>query len=248
MKNQLLIELTNKFIDKELTSDNQLVLNDLLKDPDNKKYFESMVNAIDKLKRCKTPEQYIDIKNQLMSKISQRRKENIMEKILEGLSSVFIGSKYGYAVSFGLGGLVVGLLLFIQPANYHVDDTFLKGVMASPDYDKTYYLEEQGFTGAVNIKYSQDMVLIDVNLKTNENIDCELNYDKTRFALFGVKPLSNNEGSKFASHGNSVRLSNLDSNQYLVFLRYLQKNDSKVHVSFYSGSMMVANLTIDITK
>mgnify|MGYP005858617793 CR=1 FL=1 len=248
MKNQLLTELTNRLIDKELTTDEELVLNDLLKDPDNKKYFESMVKTIRTLDSYKLPEQYIDIKNQLINKISQRRKENIMDKIIESLSGVFDGSKYGYAVSFALGGLIVGLIFLIQPASYQIDDTFLKGVMASPDYDKTYHLEEQSFSGAVNVKYSQDMVLIDVNLKTNENIDCELNYDKHRFALYGVKSLSHTDGSRFASHGNSVRLSNLKSNQYLVFLRDLQKNNSKVHVSFYNGSMIMANLTIDITK
>lgn len=241
-----LFELTNKYIDKELSEAEEKLLNDLLKNPDNKKYFDSMIMTINRIEESKPLENEIDIIHHIGNQIKDHKNEGIMKKIDNWFSSVFKGSKISYAVSFALGGLLVALLFMIQPTNSDPNDAFLTGTMADRSFDETYVLNEHDFEGAVNVKYADKVTILDIKLNTQTEIECELSYDKTQFALYGVKTVDSQRSGQFASHGSSVRLSNLSSNHYLVFLRNLQPNESKVRASFYLGSMNISNITIDI--
>jgi hypothetical protein len=169
-----------------------------------------------------------------------------MKKIKSWFNITFAGPKISYAISFALGALAVGLLFSLLPGEDTVDDIFMTGVMSDRAFDRTYFLNDNSLEGEVKVKQSEGVVILDVDLKTSEQMDCELSYDKNQFALYGVKSVESVDGGKFASHGSSIRLSNLQSNHYLVFLRFLRNDESKVNASFYNGSITVAMLTIDI--
>lgn len=248
MNNSRLTELTNKYIDKELTGDEITELEKLLKDNNNKKYFDSMINTINVLEKNKPAEKVINVKEYVVNKIKNNEEETLMKKIKTWFSGTFAGPKISYAISFAFGALLVGLIFTLQPVEQNIDDVFMTGVMSNRSFDETYFLEEHSLSGAIKVKQSEGIVILDVDLKTSEILDCDLSFDKTQFALYGVKSIESKNSGQFASSGNSVRLSNLQSNHYLVFLRNLKNNESKVRASFYRGGMTVANLTIDIKK
>lgn len=248
MKDTKLIKLTNRYIDNELGKNEKAELDELLKNPDNKKYFDSMVDTVNLIEESKPLEKEIDVVSPVTGQIKDHKNEGIMGKSESWFDKIFNGSKLSYAASFALGGLIVAFVFILQSPISDLDDAFLTGTMADRNFDETYVLNEHDFEGAVNVKYGDKVTILDVKLNTQAEIDCELNFDKTQFALYGVKTVDSQNSGQFASHGSSVRLSDLRSNHYLVFLRNLQSNESKIRASFYRGSMSVANLTIDIKK
>jgi hypothetical protein len=247
MKNTQLIELTNKYIDNELTKNEKSKLDDLLKDETNKSYFDSMIKTVNTLEVHKPANISPNIKDSVINKILNQREEKIMDNLKYWWQQLFNGTKISYAVSFALGAVLVTFVFLFQSPNDEWDDSFMKGTMSSSNFDETYYLNEHDFDGAVNVKYADNITILDVNLNTQSEVDCELSYDKTQFVLYGVKSLESKSSGKFASSGgNSIRLSNLESNHYMVFLRNLKNSSSKVHASFYKGNTRISNLTINI--
>ncbi|MDZ7765748.1 MAG: hypothetical protein U5K00_15240 [Melioribacteraceae bacterium] len=246
MKDTKLFKLTNRYIDNELGKNEKAELDELLKNPDNKKYFDSMVDTVNRIEESKPLEKEIDVVSPVAGQIKDHKNEGVMAKTESWFDKIFNGSKLSYATSFALGGLIVAFIFMLQPTNTEIDDAFLTGTIADRSFDKTYVLNEHDFEGAVNVKYADKVTILDVKLSTQAEIDCELSYDKTQFALYGVKTVDSQNSGQFASHGSSVRLSDLKSNHYLVFLRNLQNNESKVRASFYRGSMNISNITIDI--
>jgi len=243
MINERLTELVNKYIDKELTEIEKSELDDLLKNSDNKSYFVSMVDTIEILENSKLAFDNTDIKRSVINEINNQRENKMTNNAW--WSQLFKGSKVGYAFSFALGALLVALVFMLQPNSGSVNDEFMTGTMTNRNFDNTYFLNEQSFDGAIKVKRSQDVIILDVELKTSESLDCELKYNNTEFSLFGVKSIDSNNG-KFASGLNLIRLSDLGSNHYMVFLRNLQNIPGKVYAIFYKDNMKLSNLTIDI--
>jgi hypothetical protein len=63
MNNTRLTELTNKFIDNDLTAEEEQELNLMLKEIKNKEYFESMKEAIKLLESSKPVPLEINVRN-----------------------------------------------------------------------------------------------------------------------------------------------------------------------------------------
>jgi len=246
MNNPLLAELTNKFIDNELSENEKLQLEELLKIEENKKYFTSITEAIEKFNQTKPLPKEINLEENIMQKI--KNDSNSSFGLKDILSELFNGNKLGYAFSFAMGLIIAASLFLLQKDNLSLDDQFLQGTAADRSFDEAYFLDETSLNGAVKVKYSEGLVILDVDLNTSEALDCELKFNKNEFSFFGVKSIKSESESKFSSSNSSVRLSNLKGNHYLVFLKNLKDYPSKVHASFYSGSYTVANLTIDIKK
>lgn len=246
MRDGRLIELINKYIDSELSAKEDVELKDLLLDNDNKKLFESMTQTINLLESNKPVEQQINIKEQVINRISRQKKESLSGKIKVLLSEIFNGAKIGYAVSFALGVLLVGIILMLQPGTGSVNDNFTKGVISNRNFEQTYSLNNQLLNGAVRVSYSRSLVILDIKLKTADAVDCQMDFDKNQFALYGVKNIELSSNGNFISGSGSVQLSNLGQNHYMVFLRKLNNNPGKVRALFYNGYNTVNNLTIDI--
>lgn len=246
MTNQLLIKLTNKFIDKELTKEEEQQLILLLKNTNNKTYFESFTRTINEIEENKPREQQINIRENIMSKIQNKKDKNSYTNFRTWLLQIFAGSKISYALSFALGGLITTFIFMLQSANTEISDEFMKGVISSRSFDESYFLDEALFSGAIKVSHSEGIMILDVDLTSAEVIECELKYDKNQFAFYGVKSVKSTDGGKIISGGSSIRLSNIDSNHYLVFLRNLKNNPSKIQASFYQGSITLTSLSIDI--
>ena len=244
--NKKLAELVNKSIDGELTPQEESELNEMLKVGENRKYYESMTNAIKMVESNKPARQNIDIRNAVMNKLMEESSVKISNSFMEMFARFFNGSKISYGLSFALGGLLVGLILTMQPSQSSVDEMLTRGTMSNLSYGESYNVDESNINGAVQVRYSDEIVMLDIDLKTNEQTDCELNFEKSLFTLYGVKSVKSVDGGKFTSGGNSIRLQNLESNHYMVFLRSLNKVSGKVYANFYNEHINVANLTMNI--
>jgi len=248
MNNDRLTELTNKYIDNEITAGEEKELNELLKDQDNKSYFDAMIKTIKEIENCKPDEQNVNVKNSVMNRVNNKHKKSFMNKVNKWFEQNFTGPKISYAVSFALGAFVVGLIFLMQPSETGVNDLFTRGIMSSRNFDDTYFLNERSLDGEIKVRHSGDIVVLDVNLVTSEVMDCELTYNETQFGFYGVKSLTSNSGSKFVTGGGKIKLSDLSSNHYMVFLKNPNGSPGKIYASFYNNNTTISKLTIDIKK
>ncbi|MBZ0181415.1 MAG: hypothetical protein K8F60_03080 [Melioribacteraceae bacterium] len=246
MNNSKLTELTNKFIDNELNEREKLQLDELLKIEENKKYFTSLTETVGQFNKSKPPFNEINLEEKIMQKINNESNSSFGLKDI--FSELFKGNKLGYAFSFAMGLIIAVSLFLLQKESLSLDEQFIQGTAADRSFDEAYFLDETSFNGSVKVKYSEGLVILDVDLNTLEQLDCELKFNKNEFSFFGVKSIKSESDSKFSTSNSSVRLTNLKGNRYLVFLKNLKDYPSKVHASFYSGNYTVANLTIDIKK
>ncbi len=246
MRSKRIQELVNKFIDGEINASEKEELDVLLEIDENRKYFESMASAMNLVTQNKPVQEEVDVRYNVLNRIREEKNLKKTNTISEWLAENFKGSKISYGVSFGFGGLLVGLILMLEPSVVNIDDEFAKGTMSGLNYNESFFLDEGMINGAIQVKYSQGVVILDVDLKTDEALDCELKYDKSIFTLYGVKSLDPENGGEFTSQKNSIRLRSLDTNHYLVFLRSLHETPGKVYADFYKDNINVANLTMDI--
>ncbi len=241
-------ELTNKFIDKELSKHEELQLIDLLKDNDNKIYFELLTKTINILETNRPEEHEIDIKDAVIQKINIKKKETISTKLKSYFSKLFNGTSHSYAASFAIGGLFVAVIFMLLPANTQVNDTFMQGVMANSNNDDTHFINEGPFSGAIKVQYSSNVVVLDIDLSSSEIIDCRLTFNKDQLSFYGVKAVKSNGNSNFSSGGNLIQLSDISSNHYLVFLKKVNNNFSQVMASFYKTNELLTNISLEINN
>ncbi len=249
MKNKLLTELTNKYIDNLLTPEEESTLNILLKDEKNKEYFNSMKITFEDLESLKPGYQNINLQDAIMNKIlKQNRNSSMAIKIRKELSLIFSGAKIGYAITFAFGVLLTAAVFLLQTSENQIDDSFLTGTISGNSYNETYSMDTPPLIGSIDVKYMPEVVIMDIHAKTDEIIDCNLRYNNTLLSLYGVKNIGSGNNGNFSSGDNSIHLSNVGSNHYLVFFKYIHNNPSSVLASFYSGSTALSNVKIEIKK
>lgn len=247
MKNKLLTELTNKYIDNLLTPEEESTLNDLLKDEKNREYFNSMKNIFTDIDSLKPSYKNISIQNDIMNKILEQKDNlNMAKNIMNELSSIFSGAKIGYAITFACGVLLTVAIFLLQTHENQIDDSFMTGTISGNSFNETYYMDTPPLSGSIDVKYTPEVVIMDIRPQTDEIIDCNLRYNGTLLSLYGVKNVGSGNNANFSSGDNSIHLSNVGANHYLVFFKYIHNNPSTVLASFYSGSMALSNVKIEI--
>ncbi|MFH0736316.1 MAG: hypothetical protein V1773_17440 [bacterium] len=248
MANEVLTILTNKFIDKELSKSEELQLLELLKDNDNKHYFDSLTNTLNTLEQNKPTEKQIFIKDNVLINIAKRNNQTISTKIKNYFTEWLNGSLSSYAASFAIGGFFVALILLLLPVNTQIKDTFMQGTISNRNIDETVNLSESLFSGAIKVQYPENVVILDIDLNSSEKIDCALIYDKDQLSFYGVKAVKSNGYSNFLQAGNSIKLSDICSNHYLVFFKRVTNNYSKINTSFFIGNEQITNITLEINN
>lgn len=247
MKNKLLTELTNKYIDNLLTPEEESTLNDLLKDEKSREYFNSMKSTFADLESLKPDYQNINLHDQIMNIIlKQNNNSNMILKLRNELSLIFSGAKISYAITFACGVLLTAIFFLFQSPENQIDDTFMTGTISRNSFNETYYMDTPPLSGSIDVKYTPEVVIMDIHPETDEIIDCNLRYNNTLLSLYGVKNIGSGNNGNFSSGNNSIHLSNVGSNHYLVFFKYIHNNPSSVLASFYSGSMTLSNVKIEI--
>ncbi len=246
MKNQVLTELTNKYFDNDLSPDEKILLDKLLTEPGNKKYFESMNALFIKIDSAKPLTQQIEISDSVINIISkQNRKPAMTKKIKNKVSSLFNGTKISYAMTFACGVLLAAFIFLFQSGNV-TNDEFMTGTISSGNFNETYYMDDHKLTGSIDVNYTPEIVVMDIHLDTGENVNCGLSFDNNQLSLYGIKNVGQKNNGKISTGKNTVYLSNIESNHYMVFFKSLHNNPTNVLASFYDGQTVVSNLKIEI--
>ena len=165
MANDVLTLLINKFIDKELSKSEELQLMELLKDKDNKQYFDSLTNTINTLEKNKPTEKQIYIKDTVLHTITKQRNQTIGNKMKNYFMEWLNGSLSSYAASFAIGGFFVALILMLLPVNTQIKDSFMQGTISNRNSDESIYLSENLFSGEIKVQYPDNVVMLDIEYK-----------------------------------------------------------------------------------
>ncbi len=246
MKDKLLKELTNKFIDNELTESERNTLNKLLEDENNKYYFNSFINTLKVVETKNEIDRDIDIKNIVMRKIMTNDKKTLKEKVINYFNELLSGSLSSYAATFGFGGFFVLLIFMLLPNNSNLDESFLKGVMGNNSNDESYYFDDKNIDGEIKIQYPEGIVVLDIDMTSGSIVDCELIFNKEELSVYGIKSLKQ-EGSKtFYLSGNTIKLNDINSNHYLIFFKRVKHRAGKIEANFFYGHELINNKTLEI--
>ncbi len=245
MKNNLLIELSNKFIDNELSKDESIKLEELLKNKENKEYFDSLINTVKSINENKLQEKDVELNYIIMRRIMSDNK-TIKEKIKKYFNDLLSGSLSSYAATFGFGGFFVLLIFMLLPKNSYIDDSFLQGTMGKNINNETYAFNEKSIEGEINVQYSDGVVVLDIDMTSDAIIDCELTINGDDFSIYGIKSLKQEGNKTFYLSGNTIRLNDINSNHYMVFLKNVKHHSGKVDVNFYLNNELINTRSLEI--
>jgi hypothetical protein len=246
MKDELLIELTNKFIDNELTENELNVLNKLLEDENNKYYFNSLINTLKVVETKSEINRDIDIKNIVMGKIMDKEKKKFKVRIKNYFNELLSGSLSSYAASFGLGGLFIAILFMLLPFGSNSDDSFMKGVMKDNLSEESYYYNDSEIKGEIKIQYPEGIVVLDIDMTSGSIVDCELMFNKEELSVYGIKSLKQEGNKTFYLSGNTIKLNDINSNHYLVFFKRVKYRAGKIDANFYMGHELINSKILEI--
>ncbi len=246
MEQTRISELTNKYIDKDLSDAENTELKSLLEDSNNKKYFDETVALFNNLEKPRPVTAPASLKAKVMKEITQWEEQGWFYRMLGKLGEFIDNSRIGYPASFAMGGLMVFLIFLMLPQSQSIDDSFTKGFMADSDFSEIYQIKKPELNGAVKVGYSENIVILDVNLTSGELVDCELKFNVKEFKIYGIKTLEGSKESKIVSGYGSVKISNSEANRYMIFLRSLHENPGRINAEFYKNQTNLANISIDI--
>ncbi len=240
--------LINKDIDGEITAEEKSVLEqELNKNNDLKEYAAELKNVVRKLDDESRTSYEIDISEEVINSINQtERLKAVQEKTkLASIFALFSMSRVRYASVFGLG--VVVCFIFLSLFN---NDSLKPGNISGSMIDTDTYgnfnnagnivIDMPEISGKVNTQFSDDKVLLKVDVSSNQDIKLSFNFDETRLQVYAVRPLKQNVESSVISANNLVQINNKGGNSYLLMFRN-NLSGEKISLKIFSGSKEIYN-------
>jgi len=240
--------LINKDIDGEITSDEKSLLEEEFKNnADLKEYYVELKNVVGKLNAESKLSYDIDISDEVMNSIQQtERLKTVQEKTkLASIFALFSLSRVRYASVFGLGVLVC--FIFLSLFN---NETLKPGNISGSMIDADTYtnfnsadniiIDIPEITGKVNTQFSDDKVLVKVDVSSSQPIKLSFNFDETHIQMYAVKPIKQNNESNIISAYNLVQINNMGGNSYLLMFRN-NTSGEKISLKIFSDNKEVYN-------
>jgi len=245
MKKKLIKELLNKKLDNNITSDEQLLLDELLeKNPGYAKELETLLL----LAEMKTGEHQLklggDFADSVMYKIKNvNNNKNARFTMANSKSS--IGSRLAMAFIFIFGLLLGGGLIYLSFTSEAEDEQIkyfsLFGMMgdtgAMSDFieaDK-YTYDNSDLTVNIATKYSNDMIVLEYEVYSAEKVKVIMTYESRNLRFYASKKFYETTETSLLTSSNLIQVENKGKNKYIFLFVNQTRRPSDINVTVQRG-------------
>lgn len=152
-------------------------------------------------------------------------------------------SKSKYVGSFlfiFLLGLSVGFLLltYLRGEKFEDKQTTLSdifGTMADQNLPviEEVVINQNEFSGKIITKTDNRLFLIDVDIKTKDNLSLVFEYENKFYSLLGIKYSNDKSGLTVKNETNILTVKDLDSNNFQIIFKQENKETQKISFHFF---------------
>jgi len=243
------IDLINKEIDGVNSPKKSAKLKQYLaENPEAKNLYHELLTVSNMLKEIETIEPSDTLKKRVLNsnpmekyrpeekKYAFLRTRDFLRSLIPSPISRF-NVKYAFAFSAGLILGITILSIFIDGLykKSELDISDLYGTMmlygTSEDFEPVDHIELNfdEVVGEINVKYSTDIVLVELTIETQHEIEIVFEFDDSDIGFSGFTRL-NNEENNLRMGKNYLKLSNIGNNRYIIVFH--DKTDSVTPMNF----------------
>lgn len=165
-------------------------------------------------------------------------------------------SKYiGSFLFIFLLGLSVGFLLltYMRGEKFEDKQTSLSdifGTMADKNIPsiEEVVLNQNQFNGKIITKIVDNLFLIDVNIKSKENISLVFEYENKFYSLLGIKYSNDNSGITVKNEMNTISIQDLDTNNFQIIFKNEKKELDKIAFHFFNKESKLFSYELNSKK
>lgn len=99
--------------------------------------------------------------------------------------------------------------------------------------------ENSAFRANITSQYSADMIMVQVEVSSPEEIKMEFNIRGSNLSLYGNKILTRNNVGQIISTLDYVQIINKGDNKYLLLFKNEKRNNERINIQVFSGSQLV---------
>ena len=225
------IELINKEIDGVNSPKDSAKLEEYLtKNTEAQELYSELVMTSNMLNNVNELEPHPNLKKNILNSIqwdkytvkASKARRNPFESLINALQFNF-NFKYAYAFAVGLIMGIVTYSLFVENVQRNtstdISDLYgtmiLKGIPESFEIANYIEINLDEVYGTINIRYSKDIVLAELNLKTQQEIEMVFEFDEDDIRFNGFIQLNNVRNNLDISE-NYLKLTNIGENKYII--------------------------------
>ena len=264
MVSQEFIELINKELDGVNTSGDTSKLKDHLKaNPEAQTLYDELASTINTLS-CVTPlEPPVNLKQNILDAIQMEEyavepKRNPFAWLVNALKGSFDDryrlARYAYSFAAGLaiGVISYGVVVDTQgKATVDMSELYgtmiLKGVPEGFTAGDEAAIEIEDGSGSIDVRYTPDLVLAQLNLNTKSEVEVVLEFDANDLSFNGFV-LPDNVRNSLVSDEGSLTLANTGDNTYLILFKNKLPSVSRVDIKVFGSGHKLFETTVSSGK
>jgi len=242
-KEQILIQ---KYIDGELSPQEKIVVDGLIKNNiDAKKYYDDLNSIESMLKEDAQDKVSIDLKDQIMNEIlrNEQRKDHPV-KVENALDRIFPNPRWNVAYAFVLGIMIGALIFTLAPKQVNIEDipeSNLAGSMSNSSTGSAFILpvDIPGIHLNINADELQEnyyKILVEVMTESPGMVN--LSFNKSGFYLQSIKMLKENSECRITSNRSSVQMFNRGENKFIILMKKLSYLPEDINIQVFLDEMI----------
>ncbi len=251
------MELINREIDGvNSAAESEELKKIMAENPEAKAYYDSLEELSNKLGTLEDVEPSPHLTKHIMNSIpapktSRAEKKGFFKSLFSVPQYVF---KPQYASVFA-GGLVFGLVLFfvitstINPTGIDLGD--IAGTLISRDKKQdfenanSFKIHTSEAYGRVDFKQSKELVLVEINLRTNKELELLFEFDSFDISFNSFKQFQK-KNNGLAINSRYVKFTNNGDNKYLFLFNSLTQNEKTFNFKMMSQGRTVMEKSISV--
>ncbi|MCX6152475.1 MAG: hypothetical protein NTX22_18260 [Ignavibacteriales bacterium] len=246
MDKNKLVELVNKDLDNIIdVTEKEILQKEMSTNPEAKKYYDEMKTCFTLLARKKTEEYDIDLSDQVISKLRNKKFESRKKIKFQSFLFYFNSPKVRYVGSFALGAIACFIVLSLVYKNTSGDisstGSGLSGTMGSietyGDFKEADYvsIDIPEVKATFNSQFLADRVIAKLKIASTEEVKINLGFNQDKLKLYALKPLIQNNDSRIVSAKNLVQIVNKGDNSFLILFNSNQLQE-KISIKIFADS------------
>ncbi len=185
-----------------------------------------------------------------LSKYARKEKRSSLPSVVQSLV-VGVNARYAYAV---VAGVVLGILAYAVinrqfEATTSPDIPSLYGTMLSREASENLKTGEhveislEQAHGTVDIKYSSEIVLVELKLESDQEIEMFIEFDDRDISFAGFRQLDSPRRT-LSIEKSSLRVTNTGNHEYILVFTDLTESVSPMSLKIFSGGALRYEQTV----
>ena len=180
-----------------------------------------------------------NLKKQILNTLPKTKYATQEEQSLSRAPHSKIRLKLGYAFAFGiLVGVILSSLVFNKIKS--VDTSKLSGTLLLNNLPEDFHtgqsheIKLNGINGEVNLKYTEDIILAELNLTSQQAVEVAMTFNPSELVLNGFT-CSREEGLQFTTNHGDIKLNHAGSQSYNFLFKKKSQTESSITIKIISN-------------